>query len=173
MISAAVNKTFTAAFICPFFSPSNRTRYFKRLRFHLRRHFPRDSSVSALIFRLSPKCPRQLVSPTAPHTCGSVPAQVRGRGEPVRQLLTSRCYKIIYGNAIIMNELCVAGRMSSGAGGGSFRRVEGGGRGGGEEERDIKRQAAGLIAFKAGWMMYGAAGAPANTHTQTSRQPKL
>lgn len=44
--------------------------------------------------------------------------------------------------------------------GGGVRREEGGRK----EERDIKRQAAGLIAFKAVWMMYGAVGAPANTH---------
>lgn len=40
-----------------------------------------------------------------------------------------------------------------------------GGGGGLKEERDIKQQAAGLIAFKAARMMYGAAGAPANTLT--------
>lgn len=50
-----------------------------------------------------------------------------------------------------MNGLRVAWRMSRW-------------RGGRKEERDIKRQAAGLIAFKAVRMMYGAAGAPANTH---------
>lgn len=44
--------------------------------------------------------------------------------------------------------------------GGGIRREKGGRK----EERDIKRQAAGLIAFKAVWMMYGAAGAPADTH---------